>query len=183
MFATISVGIFSNSCSSSKEITEELGSKKITIPLNDDKYRTNKEFFRTTNSGKSPNLAMAKKIALVNAKNELAANIQSIIKAVTEQYSNQRDIGNEIEYSAKFEENSRMIVNQSLNDVLICGEEVYKEKDGNYTYYVAIEMSKNNLVDNISDKISKDQKLIQDFEKQKFIKIFDEEMSKFEKGQ
>ncbi|GHV09663.1 hypothetical protein FACS1894162_0710 [Bacteroidia bacterium] len=34
-------------------------------------------------------MATAKKIALTNAKAELASNIQSVVKAVTENYTNQ----------------------------------------------------------------------------------------------
>jgi hypothetical protein len=60
---------------------------------------------------------------------------------------------------------------------------VFKEKDGKYTYYVAIEMSKEPVVNNVADRISKDAKLQLDFDKHQFQKIFNEEMEKFEAQQ
>jgi Flp pilus assembly CpaF family ATPase len=125
-------------------------------------------------------LATAKKIALQNAKTELAANIQSTIKAVTDNYTNQISVADKQEFENKFEELQRAVVNQELNDVHVIGEKVFKEKDGKYTYYIAIEMSKESIEHNIADRISKDAKLKLDFDKFQYQKIFDEEMKKFE---
>jgi hypothetical protein len=158
-------------------------STEVTVPLSEKEYHSDKDYFRATQSGKSPDLATAKKIALQNAKTELAGNIQSLIKAVTENYTNQRTVGDKQEFENKFEENARAIVNQTLNDVKIIGEKVFKETDGKVTYYIAIEMSKNAIFEKVSDRISKDAKLQLDFDKHQFQKIFDEEMKKFEEQQ
>jgi hypothetical protein len=158
-------------------------STEVTVPLSGKEFQTDKDFFRASQSGKSPDLATAKKIALQNAKAELAGNIQSVVKAVTENYTNQRTVGDKQEFENKFEENARAVVNQTLNDVRIIGEKVFKEKDGKHTYYVAIEMSKEPVVNNIADRISKDAKLQLDFDKHQFQKVFDEEMQKFEAQQ
>jgi hypothetical protein len=159
------------------------GSDEVSVPLSGAAYQTDKDFFRASQSGKSPDLATAKKIALQNAKTELAGNIQSLMKAVTENYTNQRTVADKQEFESKFEENARAVVNQTLNDVKVIGEKVFKEKDGKYTYYVAIEMSKEPVVNNVADRISKDAKLQLDFDKHQFQKVFDEEMEKFEAQQ
>jgi CRISPR/Cas system CSM-associated protein Csm5 (group 7 of RAMP superfamily) len=65
----------------------------------------------------------------------------------------------------------------------VIGEKVFKENDGKYTYYIAIEMSKEPVVNNVADRISKDAKLQLDFDKHQFQKIFNEEMEKFEAQQ
>ncbi|GHT18361.1 hypothetical protein AGMMS4957_00530 [Bacteroidia bacterium] len=168
------------SCGGAKKLSSEVGATEVVIPLSGKEYRTDKDFFRATQSGKSPDLATSKKIALTNAKAELAGNVQSTIKAVTENYTNQRAVGDKLEFENKFEENARVVVNQGLNDVKIIGEKTFKEKDGKYTYYIAIEMSKEPVVNNIADRISKDSKLQLDFDKHQFQKVFDEEMKKFE---
>ncbi|MDR3226709.1 MAG: hypothetical protein LBT56_03450, partial [Prevotellaceae bacterium] len=59
-------------------------------------------------------------------------------------------------------------------------EKTFPEKDGRITYYIAIEMSKELLVNNIANRISKDAKLQLDFDKHLFQKVFNEEMEKFE---
>ena len=155
-------------------------SKKENVPLTGKQYSTDKDYFRATQSGKSPDLATAKKIALQNARTELASGIESTLKAVIENYTNQRTVGDKQEFGSKFQEDARTVVNQVLNDVRIIGDEVYKEANGSFTYYIAIEMSKDALTKNLNDRISKDAKLQLDFDEYQFRKIFDEEMKKFE---
>ena len=84
------------------------------------------------------------------------------------------------EYANKFEEEARAIVNQRLNDVVIKDERVFQEANGSYSYFIVIEMSKDALLNNISDRISRDERLRLDFDQYQFRKIFDEEMAKFE---
>lgn len=163
-----------------KPLQETTEAKRITVPLSDSKYKTNKENFRAVQSGKSSDLAMAKKIAILNAKTEMANNIQTTLKAVTEQYSGQRNIDDMQEFTAKMEENTRMVTNQQLNDVRIIGEEIFQEKDRSYTYWIAIEMNKKAVSDHLTKRIGSDAKLQQDFDKYQFMKIFDEEMNKLE---
>ncbi|MDR3133317.1 MAG: LPP20 family lipoprotein [Prevotellaceae bacterium] len=179
--AAMFAGAAVTGCGGAKSV--QSASTEVSVPFSDKEYKTDKEFFRASQSGKSPDLATAKKIALQNAKTELAGNIQSTIKAVTENYTNQRSVGDKQEFENKFEENARAVVNQTLNDVRIIGEKVFKEKDGKHTYYIAIEMSKEPVVNNIADRISKDAKLQLDFDKHQFQKVFDEEMQKFEAQQ
>jgi hypothetical protein len=166
------------SCKSKKSVQK--GSTEVTVPLAGKEYQSDKEYFRASQSGKSPDLATAKKIALQNAKTELAGNIQSTIKAVTDNYTNQRSVGDKQAYENKFEEMARSVVNQTLNDVKIIGEKTFKEKDNKFTYYVAIEMSKEPIIKDLADRISKDQQLQLDFDKKQFLKVFDEEMDKFD---
>jgi hypothetical protein len=168
-------------CKSTKSV--QSASTEVTVPLTGKEFQSDKDYFRASQLGKSPDLATAKKIALQNATQELAGNIQSLIKRVTENYTNQRAVADKQEFENKFEENARAVVNQMLNDVKIIGEKVFTEKDGAHTYYVAIEMSKEPVVYNISNRISKDAKLQLDFDKHQFQKVFDEEMEKFEAQQ
>ena len=167
-------------CKGSKKVPVTKGATEVSVPLSGKEYRTDKDFFRATQSGKSPDLATAKKIALQNAKTELAGNIQSTMKAVVDNYTNQRTVGDKQEFENKFEEYSRTVINQTLNDVKIMDEKVFRETDGKYTCYIAIETSKEPVVRNVSDRISKDAKLQLDFDQYKFRQEFDKEMEKFE---
>jgi hypothetical protein len=173
-----------SSCKSSKELPSapltQKGSTEISIPLSGKEYKSDKDYFRATQSGKSPDLATAKKIALQNAKTELAGNIQSTMKAVVDNYTNQRTVGDKQEFENKFEEYSRTVINQTLNDVRVMDEKVFREADGKYTCYVAIELSKEPVVRNIGDRISKDAKLQLDYDQHKFRQVLDEEMKKIE---
>jgi len=139
-----------------------------------------KTFFRASQTGLSPDLATSKKIALQNAKTELASNVQTTIKAVTDNYTNQRTFSDRQEFENKFEELSRQVTNQQLTNVKVIGEKSFIEKDGRYRYYVAIEMSKDDLTNQLYQGISANEKLQLDFDKHLFEKVLDEEMEKFE---
>ncbi len=169
-------------CSSSKKTTiqKSSGSTEITLPFENKEYKTDKDFFRARQTGKSPDMATAKKIAMQNAKSELASNIQSTVKKVTDQYTNQRTIGDKQEFENKFEELSREVSNQKIGGVKIVGEKLFKENDGSYTAWVVIEVSKQSVLDAMSNEISKNAKLQLDYDKKKFEEIFNQEMQNLE---
>jgi hypothetical protein len=167
-------------CKSSKPSVEK-GAMEVFIPFSESKYRTDKEFFRATASGKSPDLSTAKKIALLNAKAEMSSNIESVIKSVTENYTKQVSVEDRQAYENLFEQNTREVVNQTLSGVVIEDQKVFKDSDGKYTCYVVIQMNKSSLIEGASDKISKNEKLQVEFDRHQFRKVFDEEMEKFEK--
>jgi len=174
----ILLGVFS--CKSKKEITKVEDSVEIKIPLSGKEYESDKNYFRAKQVGESPDLSTAKKIAEQNTKAELAGNIESLIKRVTDQYTNQRSVGNKKEFENKFEEISREVVKQDLRDVKVIGEKLFKKKDGIYQYWIAVETSKETTLTGIFDGISKDAKLQLDFDKHQYEKIFNEEMKKYE---
>ena len=171
-------------CKGTKDISKVNEMTEIEIPLSGKDYQTNKDYFRAKQVGESPDLATSKKIAMQNAKTEMAGNIQALIKRVTDQYTNQRSIGDKKEFENKFEELARKVVNQTLTDVKVIGEKLFKKEGGNYQYWIAVEASKETIlngIDNgIDNGISKDAKLQLDFDKYQFEKIFNEEMNKFE---
>lgn len=172
-----------SSCGSSKpaSVTDRTGAIEISLPFQGPAYRNSATHFRTVNSGNSPDLATAKKIALVNARNEMAANIQATLKAVTENYTQQRRIDDIVEFSNKFEELTRQVVNQQLNQVNVMDEKMFQEQNGTYTSWVAIEMPVNPVLDEVGKSISRDQALRQDYDKMLFEKVFNEEMDKLER--
>lgn len=164
-------------------IEKETGAKEISVPFSSKEYKTDEDFYRAKNLGKSPDMAAAKKIALNNAKSEMASNIQSMIKKVTDQYTNQRTVGKDQEYENKFEELAREVTNQSLANVRVKDEKIFQEANGSYTYWVAIEADKKEVFKSMDAKISADKKLQVDYDKAKFQQIFDAEMKKLADGQ
>ena len=167
-------------CKSKKKqtIQKETGAVEISVPLSESKYRSDNDAFRAKQVGKSPDLATAKKIAFQNAKSEMAANINSTIKRVTDQYTNQRTIGNAQEFENKFEELAREVVNLEISNVKEIGEKIFKEPDGAFSYWICVEAGKKEVFDKLDAKISNDAKLKLDYDKQKFQQIFDAEMKK-----
>jgi len=174
---------FISSCKSKQKVTRATSSTEIEIPFSENKYKTDNKFFRAVQSGTSPDMSTAKKIAMVNAKSELASNIQTTVKIVTDNYTNQRSIVNEQEFENKFEELSRQVTNQLLSNVLIMDERLLRGENNKYTFWIAIEMSKDEVINNLTDQISKEKKMQIDFDKYQYEKIFNQEMEKFNNSQ
>ena len=179
----IAMVLSTTSCKTPQNIEKTTGAVEISVPFSDSKYKTDKDYFRAKNIGKSIDLATSKKIALQNAKSELAGNIQSIMKAVTDQYTNSSKVDDKENFENKFEELSRDVVNQTLSDVRIMDEKIFKETDGKYSYWVAIETSKQSILEGVTAKVSKNEKLQLDYDKKKFEEIFNSEMDKMSKEQ
>lgn len=167
-------------CKSKKTtpVQKETGAVEITVPFSGKEYRSDENTFRAKQVGKSPDIATAKKIAFQNARGEMAGNINATVKRVTDQYTNQRTVGNTQEFENKFEELSREVVNLQMSNVKEIGEKIFKEPDGSYTYWIAIEAGKKEIFEKLDAKISSDAKLKLDYDKQKFQQIFDAEMKK-----
>jgi hypothetical protein len=66
-------------------------------------------------------------------------------------------------------------------DVKTIGEKLFKEVNGTYTYWIAIEASKQDILNGIQNNISNQKKLEQDYDKKKFEEIFNSEMDKLQK--
>lgn len=172
------------SCKSTKNAGKPVseGMTEITVPLSGKEYQSTKEIFRAKSVGKSPDIATAKKIALSNAKAELAGLITTTIKSVTHNYTNQRSVTDAQDFENKFENLTKDIVNQQLNNVAVVGEKVFKDKTGTVEYWVAIEMSTASITDALNSKISQNQKLQIDYDKKKFEEATKEEFEKMEKS-
>lgn len=181
--AILVIALSMSACKSKKgtPIEKQTGAIEISVPFSTKEYSSDKENFRAKSSGNSPDMTTSKKIALQNAKSEMAGLIQTTVKKVTEQYTNQRQVSSTQEFSNKFEELSREVTNQQLVDVRIIGEKIFKEANNTFTYWVAIEANKQAILEGIDKGISGNKKIEQDYDKKKFEEIFNQEMEKLAK--
>lgn len=176
------------SCGSSKKASEmttkkAIGEVEIIIPCSGSDYESNKNYFRATQSATSTNLSMSREKALLASKRRLAGFINAKIKSVTDRYAQDREIGNESEFNAKFENLTREVVNQELVEVKKICEKVTQKANGKYNTFISIEVDKNIIYNGIENKISNNKKLRQDYDKVKFEEIFNKEMKKLENEQ
>lgn len=170
------------SCSSTKKATSMSKVDNLTeiaLPFNEAKYKSDEKMMREVTLGKSPDLATAKKIAMTNAITELGVKLQLALKAVRDNYTNQRTVNDITEFENKFEELARIVVNQKLQNITVLDEKAFKGANGVYQYWVAIEVSKAQIYDSLTKVISDNAKLNLDYDKYLFEKTFNEEMKKF----
>ena len=87
---------------------------------------------------------------------------------------------NKEEVLERFESNARTVVNQSLSGTKTICEKVTKTTEGKFKYYVAIELSGDELVGKYNATLKKDENLKIDYNYEKFKETFDKEMEKME---
>ncbi|PKP39067.1 MAG: hypothetical protein CVT98_03470 [Bacteroidetes bacterium HGW-Bacteroidetes-15] len=167
------------SCGGSKKTTDASLGKELNIPCSDDEFHSDKTHFRGTGMGESTNLSAARRKASLDANAMLAASVNRTIKTVSDRYTQDITVGDASEFAEKFEDMTRSVVNQQLNNVATVCNKTF-QKEGKYSVYVAVEVAKDEMLNNISDRISKDDRLRLDYDKMKFENIFNEEMSKLE---
>ena len=98
-------------------------------------------------------------------------------------FLNERKIDDKNEFNDKFNAITELVMKEQLANTKIIGEEVYRNKEtGKYTYYIALEMDTEELLNKSVKGITRNERLRQDFEEEKFRKIFELEMQKLEKA-
>ncbi len=169
------------SCKGSKKaaVSDQFG-KEVVTPCSDEDFHSDKTHFRGTGNAQSTNLSTAKRKASLDANAMLAAGVNRTIKTVTDRYTQDITVGEASEFVEKFEDMTRSVVNQTLNNVSTACNKTLQNKEGLYHVFVAVEVAKDEMLNNISDRISKNDKLKLDYDKMKFENIFNEEMAKLE---
>ncbi|MEL7004998.1 MAG: LPP20 family lipoprotein [Bacteroidota bacterium] len=181
IFLLLSIVFLGASCS--KKIQQSDNKfKKIDQPFDAPKYFSDKKHYRSTGQGKSLDLTVAKRIAETNARQAMASQIEVRVRSVAEQFLQNRSISDNLETTSKYEDITRTVIDETLTQAKIVGQESYqnqKGKNGEYIHYVAMEMPTDAVVDRMVDKISGDDALKQDFDLQKFRKIYEQELEDF----
>lgn len=170
-----------SSCGGSKKTTsnKNVMGDEVTTPCSDNEYQTDAKTFRGTGIGISQDQGTAKTKARLDANRNLAEGINVKIKAVTDRYTNELEVGQASEFERKFEDLTRQVINQEMNNVAVVCQKMFS-KDGKFTCYMATAVDKDQILNNIKDKISKDAKLKLDYDKMKFEQVFNDEMAKLE---
>jgi len=173
------MGVFVIGCKGSKDATPK-GEVEVVVPCSGPDYFTTNKVFRSNSIGESSDQVTSKKKALANARNEMAASIQTTVKTVTDNYVNSREFNNKEEIEEKFESLNREIVNQKLSGIKTICEKLVRTQEGRYKTYIAIELSADELVTEYNERLSKDDRLKIDYDYEKFKKTFEDEMSKMD---
>lgn len=142
-------------------------------------YFSNEEYFRSNGLGESMDQATAKKKALSNARADLASAINTTIKGTIDNYVNSREFNNREEIEERFEGLTREVINQELQGTkTICQKAVRVTGSDSYKYYVALELSGQELLGKMNQRLASDERLRIDYDYEQFKKTFEEEMEK-----
>ncbi len=167
------------SCKSKEKVStnSEVGTILENMPC-EDKGRSDKNFFRASAMATSSDMSLAKEKALLNAKQRLVTLINSNTKSVTDRYVNEREFGDASEFEQKFENLTREVADETISNIVVACEKASVLNNGKYRGFIAIEVSKEDILNGINNKLSQNQKLQVDYDKKKFEEIFNQEMEK-----
>ena len=178
-FLFLAVGIAFTACKKNKEVAAPAGEVLINEYCAGEEYFSNNEFFRSNGLGESMDQATAKKKAFSNARADLASAINTTIQGTIDNYVNSREFNNREEVEERFEGLTREVLDQELTGTkTICQKAVKVTDSGNYKYYVAIELSGQDLIGAMNERLSQDERLKIDYDYEQFKETFNQEMDK-----
>jgi len=178
--ALLAMTVTFTACKNKKSTPKKEGEVLLKQYCSGPDYFSNKKYFRANAIGESLDQMTARKKAMSVAKEQLASDINTTMKAVSDNYVKSSEFNNKEEVLERFESNARSVVNQSLSGVKTICQEVTKTPEGKFKYYVAIELSGEELVGKYNENFKKDENLKIDYNYEKFKETFDKEMEKME---
>ncbi|MEC8458463.1 MAG: hypothetical protein VXY91_03530 [Bacteroidota bacterium] len=170
LFAATSIMI--SSCGSKTKAPK--GETEMVLPCAE--FKSDRKTFRVYGFGESIDLNMANKKAMSDAKTKLAGMVSTTMKAVGDDYSKSMEVNNVEEVLERFENNARTIISQELSGVVTVCDRVMKTKEDKFRYYIAIELDGDKIVKNYYKSLSKNDKIMVDYNYEKFKETFEREM-------
>lgn len=170
----ISIVLFAAACASSPF------GQKVKEPFRGNAYESNNRFFRSTGKGTSSQDNIARGKADIDAKAQLAGQVNTTMKQVADQYLGQTENADAADVADKFQSLVRQVMNTDIADLRKIGEQkYYNAKAKEYTVFIAYEIKKNAMLRFMKKQAKVDQ-TINERQRDLIEKIIDEELEKAE---
>lgn len=153
---------------------------KVREPFQGSAYESNNRFWRAAGKGQSSQDNIARGKADIDAKAQLAGQVNTTMKQVADQYLGQTENENAADVADKFQSLVRQVMNTDIADLRKMDEKKYfNKKENEYTVFIAYEIKKNAMLRFMKKQARVDQKID---ERQRAVieKIIDEELAKTE---
>lgn len=152
--------------------------QKVKEPFRGNAYESNNRFFRATGKGESSADNIARGKADIEAKSQLAGQVNTTMKQVADQYLGQTENANAADVADKFQSLVRQTMNTEIADLRKIGEQKYFDKKANkYTVFMAYEIKKNAMF-RFMKKQAKVDKTINERQMDIINEILDEQIKK-----
>jgi len=152
--------------------------KKVKEPFQGNAYESNNRFWRASGKGVSSQDNIARGKADIDAKAQLAGQVNTTMKQVADQYLGQTENEQAADVADKFQSLVRQVMNTNIADLRKMDEKKYfNEKTNEYTVFIAYEIKKNAML-RFMKKQAKVDKTIDERQREVIEKIVDEEIEK-----
>ena len=154
--------------------------QKVKEPFRGNAYESNNRFFRGTGKGESSQDNIARSKADLDAKAQLAGQVNTTMKQVADQYLGQTENERAADVADKFQSLVRQTMNTQIADLRKIGEQKYfNKKENKYTVFMAYEIKKNAMF-RFMKKQARVDKTIDERQMDIIDKILDEQIKKAE---
>jgi hypothetical protein len=154
--------------------------QKVKEPFRGNAYESNNRWFRGTGKGESSEDNIARAKADLEAKSQLAGQVNTTMKQVADQYLGQTENADAADVADKFQSLVRQVMNTNMADLRKIGEQKYfDKKEKKYTVFIAYEIKKNAMF-RFMKKQAKVDKTVNERQRELIEKIIDEQIEKAE---
>jgi hypothetical protein len=151
---------------------------KVKEPFQGNAFESNNRFWRGTGKGESIKDNIARSKADLDAKSQLAGQVNTTMKQVADQYLGQTENENAADVADKFQSLVRQVMNTDIADLRKIGEKKFlNDKTKEYTVFMAYEIKKNAML-RFMKRQAKVDKTIDERQREVIEKIIDEEIAK-----
>lgn len=159
------------------------GSTLVKQPFSGGKYQSNNTWWRGTGMGASSKQNIARGKADSEARSQVASQVGTNMRAVTDQYLGQTENERARDVADKFQSLVREVMNTNLADMRKIGEETYfNETTKEFTVYVAYEIRKNAMLRFMKKQARADAK-VDELTRKTIEDILDKEIEKADASQ
>lgn len=152
--------------------------KKVREPFQGNAYESNNRWWRGTGKGSSSQDNIARSKADLDAKAQLAGQVNTTMKQVADQYLGQTENAQAADVADKFQSLVRATMNTNISDLRKMGEEkFYNEEKKEYTVFIAYEIKKNAMLRFMKKQAKVDQ-TVDERQRKVIEEIIDEEIKK-----
>jgi predicted small lipoprotein YifL len=153
---------------------------KVKEPFSSNKYESSGRYYRAKGKGDSSDENIAKNKADLQAKKELAQQVETRMRVVTDQYLHENATTSGSEINDKFQSLIREVTNTTIVDLRKIGEEKYYEPTAKvYTVFMAYEIHKRDMYRTLKRQAKLNAKLTE-AERKSIEEIIDEELKAVE---
>lgn len=178
----IAIAVAFASCKSSKQVlqTPPPGRTEIDLPCVAESM-DNDEYFRAMGTSSNLNMQNARSAAFDAAKSMLNKRLGGFITGLSTDYS--RTVAGDAQLDKvqrMMESELYQVVERMLNDASKTCEKMYQNQNGAYESYIAIQVSKKEMVNKMADKLTNNQELEIEFNRDQFRKFAEKKMQELE---
>lgn len=181
MIMAIAATMVFSACKSSKPVTpEQRGRTKIEIPCLSESYDDD-QYFKAVGTATNMNQQNARSAAYDAAKSMLMKRLGGFAKGLATDYSRTLAGDAQIDKVQRAMEGEiTTVIERLVNDSYKTCEEMYQNQAGNYESYIAIRVSKAEIIKEVQTELSKNQELEIEFNRDQFRKFAEKRMKEMQ---